>query len=147
MKLVRVFIPTCVLQEEKIAGNIAEYYIFSFLNKFFNRASKAILYCSRVVSFPWRCDWSTTHTPPSQPIRYNTKPKWHLVTRVFPQFRQLCISWSRWSRWSPVHVRFPALQAAFHWLLVIFPKEGGEDGLRLKRLTQIADNIPENIFA
>ena len=49
--------------------------------------------------------------------------------------------------WSPVHVRFPALQAAFHWLLVIFPKEGGEDGLRLKRLTQIADNIPENIFA
>lgn len=52
-----------------------------------------------------------------------------------------------WSRWSPVHVRFPALQAAFHWLLVIFPKEGGEDGLRLKRLTQIADKIPDNIFA
>ena len=49
--------------------------------------------------------------------------------------------------WSPVHVRFPALQAAFHWLLVIFPKEGREEGLRLKRLTQIADNILENILA
>ena len=52
-----------------------------------------------------------------------------------------------WSRWSPIYVRFPALQAAFHWLLVIFPKEGREEGLRLKRLTQIADNILENVFA
>ena len=133
MKLVCVFIATGVLQEEKIAGNIAEYYILSFL-----KASnlKAILYWSKVVSFPWRCDWSITHTPPSQPIRYNTKTKWLLVTRVFLQFRQLCISWS--------------LGHAGHLFTCVFPHfrqlSIGYCRLRLKRLTQIADNIPENIF-